>query len=171
MAYAGQKKLVAVDALELLARGYRLLSEGKQDGSDAANQPAMGRNDADNQPAMGRSDADNDGAEACVCVIDNGHDYYALEIKGQSRRYFICPGDEIAAIKGSAAVVSGDRSKSSDGFITLDRGAYIAALARVVSEKISRNQFETRLSPFYMKKSQAGKEFFDRFSDMPDVVL
>ncbi|MDR3264301.1 MAG: tRNA (adenosine(37)-N6)-threonylcarbamoyltransferase complex dimerization subunit type 1 TsaB [Clostridiales bacterium] len=91
-----------------------------------------------------------------ICLIDSGHDYYAMEVKDGVRRYFIL-----------------DRNLT-DGYdnkiIRDDNEYYIDNIVAVVKEKISVTDYGNLMIPFYMKKSQAGQSFKD-IKDDRDFVL
>jgi tRNA threonylcarbamoyl adenosine modification protein YeaZ len=80
-----------------------------------------------------------------LCVIDNGHDYYALEQRGGERKYSVLQKNAVEKYKN---VVERD-----------ENDYYIAEMSGLVGEKILSGEYGETMTPFYMKKSQAGQGY------------
>ncbi|MDR1906233.1 MAG: tRNA (adenosine(37)-N6)-threonylcarbamoyltransferase complex dimerization subunit type 1 TsaB [Clostridiales bacterium] len=120
MARANEKKLVALNSLEILAYRNRALGE-------------------------------------YTCLIDNAHDYYAMESKANEARYFIAEKSAVASLKNAV--------------IRDENEYYIDEIIELTKIKIDKGEFSNILLPFYMKKSQAGQLFSNGFTDKPDAIL
>jgi tRNA threonylcarbamoyl adenosine modification protein YeaZ len=80
-----------------------------------------------------------------VCLIDNGHDYYALRTSDTGKEYFILQKDKVNSL-GNAVLIRDDNKY------------YIDELIRVIEDKCERDEYTDFLTPKYMKKSQAERE-------------
>ncbi|MDR2047380.1 MAG: tRNA (adenosine(37)-N6)-threonylcarbamoyltransferase complex dimerization subunit type 1 TsaB [Clostridiales bacterium] len=110
MARALSKRLVSMDALEVLA-----YSKGLRGGGNY------------------------------ICLIDNGHDYYALQEQNGEKKYFVLP-KELAA-------------NYENKFFRDENEYYIDGIVGLVRDKIARGEYGSEIRPFYMKKSQAEQKF------------
>jgi tRNA threonylcarbamoyl adenosine modification protein YeaZ len=81
-----------------------------------------------------------------VCVIDNGHDYYALEQRDGERKYSVLQKEAVEKYKNVV-----ERNEND---------YYIAEMSGLVKAKISNGDYGETMTPFYMKKSQAGQGYF-----------
>ncbi|MDR2090563.1 MAG: tRNA (adenosine(37)-N6)-threonylcarbamoyltransferase complex dimerization subunit type 1 TsaB [Clostridiales bacterium] len=98
----------------------------------------------------------NRGIEARIFLVDSGHDYYALErTDGGGKKYFILNYDELKKYKNAVKRDEND--------------CYADEIIGLVKEKIANGEYGDTMVPFYMKKSQAGREY--RGAADPGIVL
>ena len=120
-------------------------------------------------------------------LIDNGHDYYALEVGGVQQNNDERNNEKQNSGKQNSSKQSSSKHNDNEkqNYFILEKGGeknkkyilrddskfYGEELLSLVRRKIKLNIFDEALKPFYMKKSQAGQNAPQVFLDNPDILI